>query len=87
MMDENNNTLVNKLVTTAIVGLLSWNVWTTQKLAVDVAVVKSTLSFSFEDSYNKSEAVAEHRLLESRITHLENQMEDFRSKLNERGKN
>lgn len=33
------NDMTNKLLTGAIIGLLSWNLFTTHKLSIDVAVL------------------------------------------------
>lgn len=62
---------MNKLITLVVVGLLSWNVYTTQQLTIDVAVVKNSVDFVLKDAYAAADARSEHRLLESRIEALE----------------
>ena len=39
MSDELKQEGMNKLLAGAIIALLSWNIWTTHSLAIDVAVL------------------------------------------------
>lgn len=87
MFDESG--LINKLITAAVVGLLGWNVVSTQKLTVQSAVqneslsnIKETLAITSLDRYTASQAKADFSLLEQRIKRLEdwnsNQSENIR---------
>ncbi len=35
--------LINKLMTGAAIGLLTWNIYTTQQLTIDIAVLKEKI--------------------------------------------
>jgi hypothetical protein len=39
MPDQVKDDMMNKALTGAIIGLLSWNIYTTHKLTIDVAVL------------------------------------------------
>lgn len=39
MSDQQKEDLLNKFMVGAIIGLLSWNIYTTQELTIDVAVL------------------------------------------------
>ena len=39
MSEHQKEDLINKLMVGAVIGLLTWNIYTTQKLTVDVAVL------------------------------------------------
>ncbi len=39
MSEEQKDDMMNKLLTGAIIGLLSWNIYTTHQLSIDVAVL------------------------------------------------
>lgn len=39
MPQEQKDDMMNKLLTGAIIGLLSWNIYTTHQLSIDVAVL------------------------------------------------
>lgn len=70
----NENGLLNKLATMAIVGLLSWNVYTTQKLSLDVAVMKTNLSNLLEDRYTRIEGESAVARLEDRLLRVEERL-------------
>lgn len=59
---------MNKLLLTALIALLSWNIYTTHKLVTDVAVIKNTL----ENEGNFS--ITDGRLLVERVTQLERRL-------------
>lgn len=60
------NKVVLAVIVAAVIGLLSWNVWTTQKLSVDVAVLQSTVEQNSLPLLGTTIA-----LQEQRITRLE----------------
>jgi hypothetical protein len=35
--------LINKLMVGAVIGLLTWNIYTTQQLTIDIAVLKEKI--------------------------------------------
>lgn len=35
--------LLNKLMVAAVIGLLTWNIYTTQQLTIDIAVLKEKI--------------------------------------------
>ena len=81
------DSLLNKLVSFAVIGLLSWNVWTTQQLSVSVAVletqvdgIQKTVSASLTDRYTGSQANSDFSLVEQRLQRLE----DWSQNLSER---
>lgn len=39
MSEQQKDDLVNKLMAGSVIALLSWNIWTTQQLTIDVAVL------------------------------------------------
>ena len=39
MTQQTKDELTNKLITAAVLGLLSWNIWTTHQLSITVAVL------------------------------------------------
>ena len=71
----NEEGILNKVVTAAVIGLLGWNVMTTQKLAVDVAVLAEKVDTTLKNAASKLETVTlENRIdvLEERLEKLEN---------------
>lgn len=81
------DSLLNKLISFAVIGLLSWNVWTTQQLSVSVAVletqvdgIQKTVSASLTDRYTGSQANSDFSLVEQRLQRLE----DWSQNLSER---
>ena len=38
-MSDHKDDILNKLMVGAVIGLLSWNIYTTQQLTIDVAVL------------------------------------------------
>lgn len=67
----NEEGMLNKLLTVAVVGLLSWNVLTTHRLSVDVAVMKNSLQSATEDRYTQNQANSDFRILEGNLKTLE----------------
>ncbi len=45
MSQEQKEAGLNKLLAGAIIGLLSWNIWTTHMLAIDVAVLTEKITY------------------------------------------
>lgn len=71
----NEEGIVNKLVTAAVIGLLGWNVMTTQRLAIDVAVISEKV----DANASGVEIVvlqAQIQQLEKRIEHVEDRTEE-----------
>lgn len=86
-MIKPEDSLLNKLISFAVIGLLSWNVWTTQQLSVSVAVletqvegIQSSVSSSLLDRYTGSQANSDFSLVEQRLQRLE----DWNQSLSER---
>ena len=69
LFDEDG--IVNKLVTAAVIGLLGWNVITTQSLSVDVAVLQSAVERVLEEQYTNVQATSRTSEVDGRITRLE----------------
>lgn len=86
-MIKPEDSLLNKLISFAVIGLLSWNVWTTQQLSVSVAVletqvegIQSSVSSSLLDRYTGTQANSDFSLVEQRLQRLE----DWNQSLSER---
>jgi hypothetical protein len=62
---------MNKLLLTALIALLSWNIYTTHKLVTDVAVIKSTL----DTNMNRNFSVTDGLLLVEKVGNLERRIE------------
>lgn len=45
MSEQQRELYISKLLTGAIIGLLSWNIYTTHQMAIDVAVLKERVIF------------------------------------------
>jgi len=76
-MNKDDN-LISKIISAAVIGLLSWNTYTTQNLSVSVAVLETrvsslqeTISSSLMDRYTNSQAQSDHALIDQRIERLE----------------
>lgn len=68
------DTVLSKIISAAIIGLLGWNLLTTQRLSLEVAVISSkmqTLEAFIPASYTIKEAQADGKLVEQRIKRLE----------------
>lgn len=86
-MIKPEDSLLNKLISFAVIGLLSWNVWTTQQLSVSVAVletqvegIQNSVSSSLLDRYTGTQANSDFSLVEQRLQRLE----DWNQNLSER---
>jgi len=73
-----DDNLLSKIISAAVIGLLSWNTYTTQNLSVSVAVLETrvsslqeTISSSLMDRYTNSQAQSDHALIDQRIERLE----------------
>ena len=44
MTKEAKEDLTSKVITAAMIGLLSWNIWTTHQLSITVAVIAEQIS-------------------------------------------
>jgi hypothetical protein len=44
MSQQQKDDMMNKLLTGAIIGLLSWNIYTTHQLSIDVAVLTEKIT-------------------------------------------
>lgn len=44
MSDQMKDDLLNKIMIGAVIGLLSWNIYTTQQLTIDVAVLTEKIN-------------------------------------------
>lgn len=76
-MNKDDN-LISKIISAAVIGLLSWNTYTTQNLSVSVAVLETRvsslqeiISSSVMDRYTNSQAQSDHALIDQRIKRLE----------------
>lgn len=76
-MNKDDN-LLSKIISAAVIGLLSWNTYTTQNLSVSVAVLETRvsslqeiISSSVMDRYTNSQAQSDHALIDQRIERLE----------------
>jgi hypothetical protein len=76
-MNKDDN-LISKIISAAVIGLLSWNTYTTQNLSVSVAVLETrvsslqeTISNSVIDRYTNSQATSDFALVEQKIKRLE----------------
>lgn len=70
-------TLIDKVVSAAIIGLLGWNVASTQKLSVDVEVLKVQTQAIIDKSIDSTDVV----LLEQRTRRLEEWVESLSERL------
>lgn len=43
MTDEVKDDVINKLMAGAVIGLLTWNIYTTQQLTIDIAVLQEKI--------------------------------------------
>lgn len=43
MTDMIKDDLINKLMVGAVIGLLTWNIYTTQQLTIDIAVLQEKI--------------------------------------------
>ncbi len=43
MSEQQKEDMLNKLMVGAVIGLLGWNIYTTQQLTIDVAVLTSKI--------------------------------------------
>ena len=73
-----DDNLLSKIISAAVIGLLSWNTYTTQNLSVSVAVLETRvsslqeiISSSVMDRYTNSQAQSDHALIDQRIERLE----------------
>ena len=76
-MNKDDN-LLSKIISAAVIGLLSWNTYTTHNLSVSVAVLETRvsslqeiISSSVMDRYTNSQAQSDHALIDQRIKRLE----------------
>lgn len=51
MSDQQKDDLLNKLLGAVVISLLSWNIYTTQQLTIDVAVLTEKIE-QLEDKIN-----------------------------------
>lgn len=85
-MNKDDN-LISKIISAAVIGLLSWNTYTTQNLSISVAVLENqvsslhmTINNSLSDRYTINQAKSDAALVEQRIKRLE----DWNQNLSER---
>lgn len=81
---------LERIALTAMVALLSWNVWTTSELVTDLAVMSAKVELLAEqldsassDRYTGAQARADQALLEQRIQRLEQWNGRLSDRLNE----
>ena len=43
MSDSSKDNLINKGIAAAVIGLLTWNLYTTQQLTIDIAVLQEKI--------------------------------------------
>lgn len=43
MPDPIGDDLINKIMVVAVIGLLTWNIYTTQQLTIDIAVLQEKI--------------------------------------------
>ena len=86
MMDE--TTLLGKIVTFVMVGMLGWLAFTVQEMSVQQAVqgtqvvaIRESISVANLDRYTRSEAVADVSLLSGRLDRLEEWNSNLSSRL------
>lgn len=58
---------LERIALTALVALLSWNVYTTQEMTTDIAVIETKLETAISNRFTSSDA----QILENKITRLE----------------
>lgn len=80
---KTENTLLDRLVTAAVMGLLAWNVYTTQHLSVEVAVIRSNLDGIFADRYTGTQADARSQEVNRRLDRLERLYEELTKSRNQ----
>jgi hypothetical protein len=73
----NEEGIVNKLVTAAVIGLLGWTVMTTQQLAIDVAVISEKVDTSIRQQVSSSDIA----ILQDKIVRLENWNQNLSTRL------
>ena len=67
----------------ALVGLLSWNVHTTQSLQTDMAVIKTKVDGALENRYTAVEAIANNERVDERIERLESLNQNLSNRLSD----
>ncbi len=78
---DSKNGLLDKVVTWAALGLLGWNVVTTQQLSVDVAVLKNTVETGVADRYTASEASTRALLIDRRLDFMQREIEEVEDRV------
>lgn len=73
----NEDGILNKLVSTIVVGLLGWNVMTTQQLSVEVAVISQKV----ETIQQQQVSIADIAVTQDKIIRLENWMNNLSRRL------
>lgn len=75
---EKDSLTLERIALTALVALLSWNVYTTQQLVTNLAVtantvkgLESSISVVGADRYTRAEALADRRHYEDRLQRIE----------------
>jgi hypothetical protein len=75
----NEDGVLNKLVSTIVVGLLGWNVMTTQQLSVEVAVISQKV----ETIQQQQVSMADIAVTQDKIIRLENWMNNLSRRLSD----
>lgn len=73
--------IVDKIITAAIIGLLGWNLMTTQRLAVDVAVLNNTIVTVLSDRYTGTQATSRANEVDRRLDRLEQWNQNLSSRV------
>lgn len=73
----NEEGILNKLVSTIVVGLLGWNVMTTQQLSVEVAVISQKV----ETIQQQQVSMADIAVTQDKIIRLETWMNNLSRRL------
>ena len=84
---KETTSIMDKLVTWAVLGLLGWNVMTTQQLSVDVAVLKNTVDTGFSDRYTATEAASRSLIIDRRIDYLQDELSELEERVRKHHEN
>lgn len=68
---------IGKILMVVAVGLLTWNIKTTQDLTIDVAVVKEKMTTATTDRYTSKQAESDFALVDQKISTLEERIDSL----------
>lgn len=71
----------NTILMVVLVGLLSWNLSTTQQLAVDMSAMKQQILIVTEDRYTSTQALTDKEILQGKLDSHSNWLQNLSERL------